>query len=99
MINGDSIEKYIAGWHLNKRMRSTASDQFTVQQQDASFAMLKVEFPDFILLHQGTNDLNSNSTSEGSVDKILNLATSIKTSKNQIFVSRLAIRKDKLNKK
>lgn len=61
--------------------------------------MLKVESLDFIVLDQGTNDLISNSTSEGIVDKILNLATSIKTSKNQIFVSGLAIRKDKLNKK
>ena len=31
--------------------------------------------------------------------KILNLAASVKTSKNQVFVSGLAIRKDKLNKK
>ena len=70
-----------------------------MQQQKACFAMLKVESLDFIVLDQGTNDLISNSTSEGIVDKILNLATSIKTSKNQIFVSGLAIRKDKLNKK
>ena len=70
-----------------------------MQQQKACFAMLKVESLDFIVLDQGTNDLISNSTSEGIVDKILNLATSIKTSKNQIFVSGLAIRKDKLDKK
>ena len=70
-----------------------------MQQQKACFAMLKVESLDFIVLDQGTNDLISNSTSEGIVDKILNLATSIKTSKNQIFVSGLAIRKDKSNKK
>lgn len=70
-----------------------------MQQQKACFAMLKVESLDFIVLDQGTDDLISNSTSEGIVDKILNLATSIKTSKNQIFVSGLAIRKDKLDKK
>ena len=29
--------------------------------------------PDFIILHRGTNDLNSNSTSEKIADKILNL--------------------------
>ena len=40
---------------------------------------------DFIILHHGTNDLNGNSTSEEIADKILNLATSIKTSKNQVF--------------
>ena len=31
--------------------------------------------------------------------EILNLAASVKTSKNQVFVSGLVIRKDKLNKK
>ena len=55
--------------------------------------------PDFIILHHGTNDLNGNSTSEEIADKILNLAASIKTSKNQVFVSGLVIKKDKLNKK
>ena len=53
--------------------------------------------PDFIL-HHGTNDLNSSSTSEEIADKILNIP-SIKTSKNQVFVFGLVIRKDKLNKK
>ena len=55
--------------------------------------------PDFIILHHDTNDLNGNSTSEENADKILNLAASIKTSKNQVFVSGLGIRKDRLNKK
>ena len=43
------------------------------------------------------NDLNGNTTSEKIAHKILNLATSIKTSKNQVLVSGLVIRKDKLN--
>ena len=55
--------------------------------------------PDFIILHHGTNDLNSNSTSEEIADKILNLASSMKTSKNHVFLSGLVIRKDKLHKK
>ena len=38
--------------------------------------------PDFILLHHGTNYLNSNSTSQEIANKKLNLAASIKTSKN-----------------
>ena len=50
-----------------------------------------------MILHYGRNDSNGNS--EDIADKILNLAASIKTSKNQIFVSGLVIRKDKLNKK
>ena len=54
---------------------------------------------DFIISHHGTNDLNGNSTSDEIPDKILNLATLTKTSKNQVFVSGLVIRKDKLTKK
>ena len=55
--------------------------------------------PDFIILHHVRNDLNSNSISEAIADKILNLAASIKIDKNQVFVSGLVIRKNKLNKK
>ena len=55
--------------------------------------------PDFIVLHHGTNDLNDNSTSEETADKILKLVASLKTSKNQVFISALVIRKDKLNTK
>ena len=55
--------------------------------------------PDFIILHYDTNDLNGNSTSEEIADKILNLPASVKSSKNQVFVFGLVIKKDKLNKK
>ena len=57
---------------------------------------LEDTFPDFVILHHGTNDLNDNITSEEIAD---NLAASIKTSKKKIFVSGLVIRKDELNKK
>ena len=43
---------------------------------------LEDTFPDLILLHHGMNYLNSNSTSEEIANKILNLAASVKTSKN-----------------
>ena len=50
-------------------------------------------------LHHDANDLNDNSTSKEIAGKILNLAASIKTSENQVFISSLVFRKDKLNKK
>ena len=43
--------------------------------------------PLILLLHYDTNGLNDSSTSEEIADKILNLATLIKTRKNQVFVS------------
>ena len=104
MIVGDSIAKHIDGWCLNKRMRSTVSVRSIPGATTKGMihhvkGCLEDTSPDFIILHHGTNDLNSNSTSEEIADKILNLAASIKTSKNQVFVSGLVIRKDKLNKK
>ena len=104
LIVGDSIVKHIDGWRLNKRMRSTVSVRSIPGATTNGMiyhvkGCLEDTSPDFIILHHGTNDLNGNSTSEEIADKILNLAASIKTSKNQVFVSGLVIRKDKLNKK
>ena len=104
MIVGDSIVKYIYGWRLNKRTRSTVSVRSIPGTRAKEMIQhvkgcLEDTSPDFIILHHGTNDLNSNSTSEEIADKIFNLADSIKTSKTQVFVSGLVIRKDKLNKK
>ena len=55
--------------------------------------------PDLIIFHNDRNNLKDNSTFEDVADKTLNLASLVKTSKNQIFVSSLIIRNDKLNKK
>ena len=49
--------------------------------------MLRGYIPDFIILHHGTNELNDNSTSEEIAYKILNIAASVKVSKNQILFS------------
>ena len=104
LIVGDSIVRHIDGWRLNKRMRSTVSVTSipAVKTKDMIHHVkgyLEGTSPDFIILHHGTNNLNSNSTSEEIADKILNLADSIKTSKTQVFGSALVIRKVKLNKK
>ena len=104
MIVGDSIVKYIDGWRLNKRTRSTVSVRSIPGTRAKEMIQhvkgcLEDTSPDFIILHHGTNDLNGNSICEEIADKILNLAASISTSKIQVFVSGLVIRKDELNKK
>ena len=104
LIVGDSIVKHIDGWRLNKRMRSTLSVRSIPGTTTKGMihhvtSCLEDASPDFIILHHGMNDLSGYSTSEEVADKILNLATSIKTSKNQVFASGLVMRKDKLNKK
>ena len=55
--------------------------------------------PDHIILHHGTNDLRSNNTSDETTDKILNLAASVKTNENRVFICGLVVRNDKLNNK
>ena len=104
MIVGDSIVKHSDGWRLNKGMRSTVSARSIPRASTKGMihhfkGCLDDTFPDFIILHHDRNDLNSNSTSEAIEDKILNLTASIKIGKNQVFVSGLVIRKNKLNKK
>ena len=54
--------------------------------------------PDLIVIHAGTNDLRS-STPEEVTERLINLATSMKTSENQIVISSLINRADHLNAK
>ena len=104
LIIGDSIVKHIDGWRLNKRMRSTVSVRsisgaITKDMVHDVKGSLEDTSPDFMIFNHCANDLNGNSTSEEIADKILNLPASVKSSKNQVFVFGLVIKKDKLNKK
>ena len=96
--------KHIDGWRLNQKMRSTVSVRLIPGATTEGMihhvkGCLKDTSPNFITLHHGKTDLNGNSTSEEIADKVSNLAASIKTSKKQVFISGLVIRKDKLHKK
>ena len=53
--------------------------------------------PDHIILHCGTNDLNSDRTSSQIAKEIIDLALSLKSNKNRISISLLTRRSDKLN--
>ena len=52
-------------------------------------------YPDYIILRHDTKDPND--TSEEMAEEILNLVASVKT--NEVFISALIVRNDKLNKK
>ena len=56
-------------------------------------------YPDHIILHCGTNDLNSNKTSSQVAREITDLALSLKSDKNKISISLLTPRRAKLNNK
>ena len=55
--------------------------------------------PDYIILHCGTNDLNSDRTSSQTAREIIDLAISMTSDKNKISISLLTPKSDKLNKK
>ena len=52
-----------------------------------------------IILRCGTNDLNSDRTSSQIAREIIDLAISLKSDKNEISISLLTPRRDKLNNK
>ena len=55
--------------------------------------------PDHIILHCGTNDLNSERTASQIVRSIIELALSLKSKNNKISVSLIVPRNDNLNNK
>ena len=57
--------------------------------------------PNHFILHVGTNDLNSNQTSEAIAKEIVDLATSLKKNQHEVSVSNIIFRIDnsKLNAK
>ena len=55
--------------------------------------------PDLIIVHVGTNDLKSEQTSEEIAVNVLNLVKEIKTTTNEVMISSITTRKDKLNAK
>ena len=55
--------------------------------------------PDMIILHAGTNDLRGEKTPDNIASDIMRLAIEMKTEKNEVMVSCLISRGDKLNDK
>ena len=55
--------------------------------------------PDLVIIHAGSNDLKSEKTSEEIALKLLDLAKDIKTETNDVMISSITVRKDKLNDK
>ena len=55
--------------------------------------------PEYMILHVGTNDLNTEKTSSEIANSIIDQANSLKTSANNIIISLIAPRRDTLNNK
>ena len=104
LIVGDSIIRDIEGWRMKKRMKSFvsvksisgASSKAMVHHVRGCLTDLT---PDRVILHCGTNSLKEEKNLEIIADDIINLAVSIKSEVEEVYVSELTIRNDNLNEK
>ena len=102
VILGHSMIKDIKGWKMSRNTRKVVMKHFSGAKTNdmKSYVIPTVEQkPDNIILHTGTNDLNTIDTPEEITMGILNLAMTCKTDTNSVFISCIVSRSDKLNEK
>ena len=105
-ILGDSMVKKLNGFLLTRKLnhkclvkvRPFNSGKVRCMHDHAKSTVRDFD-PDHIILHCGTNDLNSDRTSSQIAIEIKDLALSLKSNKNRISISLLTQRSDKLNSK
>ena len=105
-ILGDSMVKKVNGFYLTKdikhkflvKVRSFTSAKTRCMYDHAKPTIREVN-PEDIILHVGTNDLNSEKTASQISNSIIDLANSLKNETNNIHVSLIFPRNDNLNNK
>ena len=105
-ILGDSMVKKVNGFYLTKdikhkflvKVRSFSSAKTRCMYDHAKPTIREVN-PEHIILHVGTNDLNSEKTASQISNSIIDLANSLKNETNNIHVSLIVPRNDNLNNK
>ena len=105
-ILGDSMVKKVNGFYLTKdikhkflvKVRSFSSAKTRCMYDHAKPTIREVS-PEHIILHVGTNDLNSEKTASKISNSIIDLANSLKNETNNIHVSLIVPRNDNLNNK
>ena len=105
-ILGDSMVKDLKGWEMANKLNNkhkiivrSFSSAKTSCMHDYVKPTLREHSPDHIILHVGTNDLNSKSTPDEIARSIIDLAVSIKTDDTKVSISTIIPRNDKLNNK
>ena len=105
VILGDSIVKNVYGNAITKwvkHRKHVVVKHFSGAKIDDMKHYVKPtqeKQPAQIIVHIGTNDLSSNKNSDEIADEIVNFAKSIKTDENNIVISSIVPRKDRLNNK
>ena len=85
VIIGDSMIKHLNGWDIPKKVHKSESKIYVKPFPGAKTCCMKDyvkpslrSTPNHSILHIGTNDLNSNQTSEVIAKEIVDLAISLK---------------------
>ena len=105
VILGDSIVKNVYGNAITKwvkHRKHVVVKHFSGAKIDDMKHYVKPtqeKQPALVIVHIGTNDLSSNKNSDEIADEIVNFAKSIKTDENNIVISSITPRKDRLNNK
>ena len=105
-ILGDSMVKKVNGFFLTKyikhkylvKVRSFSSAE-TRCMHDHVKPTIRDFNPEHIIIHVGTNDLNSEKTASQIASSIIELAASLKNETNKIYISLIVPRYDELNNK
>ena len=105
-ILGDSMVKKVNGFFLTKYIKhkylvkvKSFSSANTRCMHDHVKPTIRDFNPEHIIVHMGTNDLDSEKTASQIASSIIELATSLKNETNKIYVSLIVPRYDELNNK
>ena len=104
-ILGDSIVKEVNPWLMQKKVdhntkiyKHSFNGAKTDQMYHHANAIMPFE-PDLVILHVGTNNLRDSTSAENIAGEIINLATKLRTDKNEIIISGITERRDSLRDK
>ena len=105
-ILGDSMVKHIEGWKLTKKtdknhkiyVRSFPGAKVKCMK-DYAKPCIRENDPDHVILHAGTNELNSELLPERIAKSIVDVAKNIKSEKRSVSISGVVPRNDDLNNK
>ena len=101
---GDSTIKHVSGYDIARKLNkckvfvkcfSGAKVRFLKDHMKPSLR----EKPDHIVLHTGTNDLNSYRSQELIEKSITNLVSSLKNDSHDVSISSIVVRNDKFKEK
>ena len=107
VVLGDSMLKLLNGYEMSKRVNSDCnvyvksfSGATTQCMEDYIKPSLRKN-PNHFIIHVGTNDLATDKTPEGIAEKIVNLATAVKSETCDVSISSIILRTDnkQLNQK